>query len=81
MKKLTKYQGWLDQLQLLAAIYAQWRRLVASNKALNLLYQAMQGVLYRRTAMAIKIASLFGVYYVVVLFAVALEATGVIWSK
>jgi hypothetical protein len=41
----------------------------------------MQAVLYRRTAMAIKIASLFGVFIVVVLFAVALVATGAIWSK
>jgi hypothetical protein len=42
---------------LLAAILAQWQRLVAFNKALNLLYQAMCAVSYRRTAVAIKMAS------------------------
>ena len=81
MKKLKKNQGTLDQLQLLAAILAQWWCLVASNKALNLLYWAMHAVLFRHTAVAIKIASLFGVFIVVVLFAVALVATGAIWSK
>jgi hypothetical protein len=49
-------------LQLLAAILAQWRRLVASNKALNLLYWVMCTVLYRRTAAAIKMASLLGTF-------------------
>jgi hypothetical protein len=39
------------------------QRLVASNKALNLLYQAMRAVLYRRTTVAIKMASLFGTFF------------------
>ncbi len=43
-----------DQLHLLAAILAQWQHLVASIKALNLLYRAMCTVTYRRIAMAIK---------------------------
>jgi hypothetical protein len=47
----------------LAAILAQWRRLVASNKALNLLYWAMCAVLYWRTAAAIKMASLFSKFF------------------
>jgi hypothetical protein len=63
MKKLKKNQGRLDQLQLLAAILTQWWRVVASNKALNLLYQAMCVVLYRRTAAAIKMASLLGTFF------------------
>ena len=63
MKKLENNQGRLDQLQLSAAILAQWQRLVASNKALNLLYQAMRAVLYQRTVTAIKMASLFGTFF------------------
>ncbi len=63
MKKLKNNQGRLDRLQLPAAILARWRRLVASNKALNLLYQAMCAVLYRRTAAAIKMASLLGTFF------------------
>ncbi len=81
MKKLKKNQGRLDQLQLLAAILAQWQRLVASNKALNLIYWAMRAVLYQHTAATIRMASLFGTFFVVVLFAVALVAAGVIRSK
>ena len=63
MKKIEKNQGRLDRLQLLAAILAQWWYLVASNKALNLLYRAMCAVLYRRTAAAIEMASLLGTYF------------------
>jgi hypothetical protein len=63
MKKLKKTQGRLDQLQLSAAILARWQHLVASNKALNLLYRAMRAVLYRRTAMAIEMASLLGIFF------------------
>jgi hypothetical protein len=81
MKKLKKIQGRLDRLQLLAAILTWWQRLVASNKALNLLYRAMHAVLYRRTAAAIKMASLLVTFFVVVLFAVALVAAGAIRSK
>jgi hypothetical protein len=46
-----------DQLRLLAAVLAQWRCLVASNKALNLLHWLMYVVTHRRIAMAIKMAS------------------------
>jgi hypothetical protein len=63
MKKLKKNQGRLDRLQLLDAILAQLWHLVASNKALNLLYQAMHAVLYQRTAVAIKMASLLGTFF------------------
>ncbi len=59
-EKTQKNQGRLDQLQLLAAIPAQWRHLVASNKALNLSYWGMSALLYQCTAAAIKMASLFG---------------------
>ncbi len=58
-----------DRLQLLAAILAQWQRLVASNKAVNLLYRAMCAVMYRRIAMAIKTASFLGVFVDCCLFA------------
>ncbi len=50
-------------MQLLVAILAQWQRLVASNKALNLLYWAVHAELYQRTAVAIKMASLFGTFF------------------
>jgi hypothetical protein len=59
-KKIEKNQRMHDQLHLLAAILAQWRHSVASNKTLDLLHQAMHTVLYRRTAVAIKIASKVG---------------------
>ncbi len=81
MKKLKKNQGRLDRLQLLATILAQWQHLVASNKALSHLYWAMRAVLYQRTAAAIKMASLFVHFFVVVLFAVALAAAGAIRSE
>ncbi len=57
------------QWLLLAAILARWRHLVASNKALNLLYQAMCAVLYQRTAAAIKMAISFDVFFYCCLFA------------
>ncbi len=63
MKKLKKNQGRLDWLQLSAAILAWWRRLVASNKALNLLYWAMCAVFYWRTTAAIKMASLLVTFF------------------
>jgi hypothetical protein len=56
-------------LQLLAAILAQWRRLVAYNKAQNLLHQAMCAVTYCRIAMAIETASFLGVFVDCCLFA------------
>jgi hypothetical protein len=62
-EKTQKKRARLDRLQLSAAILAQWRRLVASNKALNILYWAMCAVLYRRTATAIKTASLLGPFF------------------
>jgi hypothetical protein len=69
MKKFKKNQGRLDQLQLLAAILSQWRRFVASNKALNLLYWAMHAVLYRHTTAAIKMATFLGAFVDCCLFA------------
>jgi hypothetical protein len=58
-----------DRLQLLAAILAQWRHLVASNKALSLLHRGMCAVAYRRIAMVIKTASFLGVFVDCCLFA------------
>ncbi len=61
---------------------AQWWRLVAFVKAMNLLHpRAMLMVWYRCIVMAIKMAIKVGTYYIFVLFAVALIATGAIWSK
>jgi hypothetical protein len=62
-EKLEKKQGRLDRLQLSATILAQWQHLVTSNKALKLLYWEMHAVSYRRTATAIKMASLFGTFF------------------
>ncbi len=62
MKKLVKNRHMRDRLQLSAATLAQWWHLVASNKALNLLHQAMCAVTHRRIAMAIKTASFLVVF-------------------
>jgi hypothetical protein len=69
IKKLIKNRHMHDQLQLLAAILTRWRHLVASNKALSLLHQAMCAVTYRRIAMAIKTTSFLGVFVDCCLFA------------
>jgi hypothetical protein len=58
-----------DQLQQSAAILAQWWRLVASNKALNLLHRAMCMVTYRCVAMAIKTATFLRAFVDCCLFA------------
>jgi hypothetical protein len=58
-----------DQLQQSAAMLARWRRLVASNKALNLLHRAMCTVTYWRVAMAIKTATFLGAFVDCCLFA------------
>jgi hypothetical protein len=63
-------------LQLLAAILARWQRLVASKKALNLLYWAICVVLYWHTATAIKMASFFGTFFAIVSFALPLRLLG-----
>ncbi len=48
---------------LLEQVLAWWWHPVASSEALDLLYRAMRAVLYRRTAAAIKMASLFGTFF------------------
>jgi hypothetical protein len=50
-------------------LLAQWRRPVASSKALDLLHQAMHAVTYRRIAMVIRTASFVGVFVDCCLFA------------
>ncbi len=62
-------------------VLAQWRCPGACTKALELLYQVMCAVLYQHTSAAIKMASKVGLFFVVVLFAVALAAAGAIRSK
>jgi hypothetical protein len=69
MKKLKKNWHMRDQLQLLAAILAQWWHFMASNKALNLLHRAMCTVMYRHVAMAIKTATFLGAFVDCCLFA------------
>jgi hypothetical protein len=69
MKKLVKNWHMHDRLQPSAAILTQWQRLVASNKALNLLHWVMCAVTYRRITMAIKTASFLGVIVDCCLFA------------
>jgi hypothetical protein len=69
------------QWLLSATILTRLQHLVASNKALNLLYHAMCTVLYWCTTMAMKMASKVGPFFVLVLFAVALEAAGVMRSE
>jgi hypothetical protein len=69
MKKLVENRHMRNRLQLLAAILAQRWRLVASNKALNLLHWVMCAVTYRRIAMAIETASFLGVFVDCCLFA------------
>jgi hypothetical protein len=56
MKKFEKNRGKLDQLQLLAAIFARWQHPVASTKAMDLLHWVMHAVSYQRTAAAIEMA-------------------------
>jgi hypothetical protein len=60
---------------LLEQVLARWRRVVASRKALNFLYQAMCATGAPPRAKAIKTASKGGAFFIVVLFAVALAAT------
>jgi hypothetical protein len=81
MKKLIKNLHMRDRLQLSAAILAQWQRLVASNKALNLLHRAMCVVTYLCIAMAIETASFFVYLLIVVCLPVALAAAGAIRSE
>ena len=57
---------------LLERVPAQWRRLVASLKAINLLHQEILAVSYRRIVMAIKMTCTVGVFCIVVLLIVAL---------
>jgi hypothetical protein len=54
---------------LLDIILAQWRRPVASSKALDLLNWAMHGVTYRRIAITIETATFLGVFVDCYLFA------------
>ena len=56
---------------------------MASMKAMNLLHRAMLTVSYRRIAMANKMASKVGVFFIIVLLIVtlALAAAGAIRSE
>jgi hypothetical protein len=54
---------------LLDRILAHWQHPVASNEALDLLHLAMHAVTYRRTTMAIKMASIVGEFVHRCLFA------------
>ena len=56
---------------ILEQVLAQWRRLVAFMKALDLLHWAMHGVWYHRTATAIEMVSKVDTFCIFVLFAVS----------
>jgi hypothetical protein len=66
---------------LLEQVLAQWRRLGAFMKAMNLLHWVMRLVSYRRIAMATETASKVGTCFIVVLLIVTLAAAGAIRSK
>jgi hypothetical protein len=70
-----------DQLQLLAAILAQWWHPVASTKALDLLHWVMRAILYWRTAKAMEMASKVSAFFHHCLFAVTLAAARAIQRK
>jgi hypothetical protein len=54
---------------------------VASREALDLFHWVMRAVTYRRIAMAIGMARKVGVFFIIVLFAVVLVASGAIQTK
>jgi hypothetical protein len=54
---------------LLGIILARWQCPVASSEALDLLHQAMHAIMYRRIAMAIKMASFVVIFVDCCLFA------------
>ncbi len=81
MKNIEKNQHRYVPLLLLEQIPAQWRHPVASSEALDLLCRVMYTVSYCCIAVAIKVASKVGVFFIIVLLIVALEAAGAILSK
>jgi len=66
--------------EILEHVLAQCWRLVAFVKATNLLHRVMRSVSNRRIATAIEMASKVGTCCIVVTFAVAMAASGAIWS-
>jgi hypothetical protein len=68
MKNIKKHRSHVP-FMLLDIILAQWKRPVASSKALDLLHWAMRTVTYRRIAMTIEAASFVGVFDDCCLFA------------
>jgi hypothetical protein len=57
------------RFMLLDIILTRWRHPIISSKALDLLHRAMHAVTYRRIAMAIKTATILGVFVDCCLFA------------
>jgi hypothetical protein len=57
------------QFMILDIILAQWRGQVASSEALDLLHWAMRGVTFQCIALAIKTATILGVFVDCCLFA------------
>ncbi len=68
------------QLLVLDLALTRWCRSISSSKALDLLHWEMCAVLYQRIAMAIEMASKYGVFLHRVLHA-TLAATGAIRSE
>ena len=80
MKYTPKIRGRHVRLMILEQELTQWWCLGAFRKALDLLHWAMRVVWYRRIAMAIKMASKVGVFFIVGLSIVALAAAKAIRS-
>jgi hypothetical protein len=69
IKNLKKTGKGMSYWCLLEWVLARWWHPVASSEALDLLYQAMRAVLYRRTAAAINTTSFLGWFVDCCLFA------------
>jgi hypothetical protein len=76
MKKLRKNWHSFDRNTLSERILSRWRRPVASIESLDTRHWGMRAVLYRRTAMAIEMASKVGAFFVVVVFIKTMAAAG-----
>jgi hypothetical protein len=66
---------------LLEQVLGQWKHQVASCEALDVLYQAICTVMYWGIAMAMKIASKVGVFFIGIVLHGNLAAAGAIRSK
>ena len=80
-EKTRKNEQFLSDCLLSPAILARWHQPSSSVLALDPLYQAMCAVLYRRTTMAIKMASKYGALFIVFLLHATPLSDGMIRSE